>query len=171
MRKEQNKCPSKRDAVHTCKKYGIAITDYVLGEEMDISREDLFNHLATCEKCRKDLDNWRENYAALRNEAYLRRPDVREKYQQMLQSIKKGETVMSQSPEVVKKEMVRVVGTGAGEIYKCLKADGPAMFIPQIKAKVTLTDAVFHQSLGWLEREDKVIVDHKTEIASLYRGG
>lgn len=70
-----------------CDKYGIAITDYVLGEEMDITYDELFNHLRECVECRKDLANWQTTYAALRTDAYHKTPEAKKRMQELLDKI------------------------------------------------------------------------------------
>ena len=49
-----------------CEEYGLAITNFVIGEKMNMTKERLFEHLRQCQKCQDDLRNWKATHAAMR---------------------------------------------------------------------------------------------------------
>lgn len=141
-----------------CEKFGIAITDYILGEEMDITPAELFNHVANCEHCRKDLLNWRNTYAEMNNQAYLKRPEVQEKYQKMLESIKKGEPWLPAdvAKSGQKADRDKEIGTPAGALWNIIARE-KIIRVADIPKKMDKYD--IDQSLGaygWLANERKV---------------
>ena len=73
-----------------CTKYDLAITDYVLGEEMDITEAQLAKHLKTCKKCRADLADWQDSVALLRAEAYAQKPKTKERFKALMKKIHSG---------------------------------------------------------------------------------
>ncbi|MDI6789047.1 MAG: hypothetical protein QME51_11805, partial [Planctomycetota bacterium] len=121
-----------------CKKYGLAITDYVLGEAMALSYDELFNHLRECKKCREDLYDWQNTYAAMRTKEYFSRPETKKKMADMIANVKKqvfgAETPLAKIKELPVMDTKSIVGTAAGQIYNCLKGNGP-MPIPVLKVK------------------------------------
>lgn len=49
------------------------------------------------------------------------------------------------------------IGTVAGEIWRVLESNGE-MQIGQLKERVKAEPPLFHWAVGWLAREDKVVV-------------
>ena len=164
-----------------CEKFGIAITDYILGEEMDITPAELFNHVANCNHCRKDMLNWRNTYATMRNEAYLKKPEVQAKYRQMLEKIKQSDTCLSpdvtsgqagaQPPLAKNEKLIDAdweIGHYAGELHKFLGQAGKTTFdriLSEKKYDTRLLDRV----IGWLAAERKICLttDDRTEYVYL----
>jgi hypothetical protein len=70
-----------------CKKYAQAITDYVLGEETDVPKEELMTHLKTCAQCRKEATNWQDFQDMLRVKEYHSRPEVKEKWDRFFKEL------------------------------------------------------------------------------------
>ncbi len=139
-----------------CEKYGLAITDYILGEEMDISREDLFNHIASCEKCQKDLENWRETYAAMRNKAYMEKPETKQKYQEMLERIKSPKcNPGNQLPSGTDIDINKEYGWHAGILWRHLAENGPTKE-EEIPVKIQADKDKAKIVTGWLMGEKKV---------------
>jgi len=149
MAKDKNKC----------EKYELAITDYILGEEMDITREELLNHLATCDNCQKDLTNWRETYAAMRNKAYMEKPETKKKYQEMLERIK------SSSCEKVPGKDVNIntkIGAPAGVIWRYLATNG-WINVDELPKKTNLNKEIVHEAIGWLGKEGKILMTEEKQ--------
>jgi hypothetical protein len=174
MAKKKNEDP--------CAKYGIAITDYILGEQMDIPQAELFNHVANCANCRKDMLNWRNTYSAMRNEAYLKKPEVQEKYKQMLESIKRGKS--ADSPALMRGESSCTtaplpeneklidteweIGHYAGELHKLLGQTGKVA-VDQIIRQTEFDRILVERLIGWLAAERKICIttDNKAEYIYL----
>lgn len=158
-----------------CKRYAQAITDYVLGEEIDVPKEELTAHLNECTQCREELTNWQDFQDMLRVKEYHNRPEVKEKWDrfigelvsQPIQSSTHPDRIGTKLPPVIDTE--RIVGLAAGGIYDCLKKNGPIP-LTRIRKNTGLEGYPFYEALGWLNREKKVIVrgrDEQPEYAEL----
>ena len=142
-----------------CEKYQLAITNYVLGEKMDITREELYGHLAQCEECQKDIREWDATHALLRAQEYDSRPESKKKREELLAKIKsmpvnqvacnpqKGETNID-----VKWEF----GSNAGKVYRFLKPAGKGKRVPIEVVINTLGEIPAHQGMSWLASENKL---------------
>ncbi|MDI6788802.1 MAG: winged helix-turn-helix domain-containing protein [Planctomycetota bacterium] len=145
-----------------CEKYGLAITNYVLSEDMGMTKEELFEHLKGCKNCRKDLTEWRDTVTVMRMETFSKTQEGKAKMHQDLTKLKeriKTEVVEPSVPTTLPPPInsEKIVGTAAGQIYNCLKGNGP-MPIPVLKVKTKLEDYPFYGAMGWLDREGKIIV-------------
>jgi len=148
-----------------CEKYELAITNYVIGEEIDIPQKELFEHLARCRSCQGDLRNWRATYATMRAKEYDQRPEVKKQSQAFIKELVNMPLAAAESgikqpipktlPPVI--DSIEIVGTAAGKIYRCLKANGPMMSISALRQETGFGGYPLLQALGWLEREDKII--------------
>ena len=169
MKKKNNDCPYKRDASHDCEKYGIAITDYILGEEMDITPAELFKHVANCAHCHKDLINWRDTYAAMSNQAYLEKPEVKQKYQQMLESIKRGKACstvgLPQGEKLI--DIQWEIGHPAGTIWNLLGKYGK-MKLDELAKQSNLNPVIFERAIGWLANENKICMSEAKGATYVY---
>lgn len=154
-----------------CEKYGLAITDYVLGEQMDITPEELFNHLRACTSCLDDLLEWKDTYAAMRTEAYHAKPETQEKMKRMVENLKqqvfgtpsvyaqaKGETVLNTDWEI---------GNVAGDIYRYVGKKGKTDTI-EISRNTKLPLVKIDRALGWLAREKKVCLSEANRLTYVY---
>ena len=47
------------------------------------------------------------------------------------------------------------IGTAAGEVYRFLETHGPST-VGNLKKAIGQKDAIIHEALGWLAREEKV---------------
>ena len=161
-----------------CEKYGLAITDYVLGEEMDISREELFNHIATCENCQKDLANWRNDYAALRNKAYFEKPETKKKYQEMLNRVKSSparpESIRDSQcglgdklPDGIDVNINLEYGWYAGTLWHHLGEYGPVR-LEDIPEKINADMDKVKYVTGWLMGEKKVCMKQAKDSLYIY---
>lgn len=161
-----------------CEQYGLAITDYILDEEMDITKEELFNHLASCENCRNDLANWRETYAAMRNKAYLEKPETKKKYDEMLNRVKSAsgglDRVKSSQcrpdaklPDGVDININLEYGWYAGTLWQHLAANGPTKI--EDVPKIINTDADKAKVVsGWLMGEKKLCMKQAKDAKYIY---
>jgi hypothetical protein len=137
----------------------------VLGEEMAISRDELFNHLRTCAKCRQDLFDWQDTYAVMRTEAHFAQPETKKRYAELLEKIK-GK-VGEKKPIDTKWE----IGSAAGTIYRVLKENGE-MPIPLLIKKTGLKEYHVQQGIGWLAGQEKIQMsrDEHTAYVTLQPG-
>lgn len=151
-----------------CEKYGLAITDYILDEEMAITKEELFNHLASCEKCRNDLANWRDTYAAMRNKAYLEKPETKKKYDEMLNRVKSSQcSPTANLPEGTDININLEYGWHAGTLWQHLAAHGPTKM--EDVPKIINTDADKAKVVsGWLMGEKKVCLKQVKDAQYIY---
>lgn len=167
--KKSNKASSAPEKTKdTCEKYGIAITDYILNEEMSMSREELFNHLASCAKCQKDLSGWSDTYSAMRNKAYMEKPETKQKYNEMLERIKSSSCDLSAKlPDGVDININLEYGWHAGILWRHLGESGPTK-VDDIPAKINLNLDKAKVVTGWLMGEKKVCVRHSKNSEYLY---
>jgi len=148
-----NKKNNKRK--NPCDKYQQAITHYVLDQEMDISKEELFGHLAQCEKCQKDAREWRATSSVLRAQEYDARPESKKKFEEFLAKLHQaplsGVTPQGEKFIDVRQEF----GSKAGLVYNHL------IKIPEAKARIDemvkelgLTATI--AGMSWLASEKKL---------------
>jgi len=154
---------------HKCDKYEIAITDYVLGEEMDITKQELLEHLRSCEKCLKDLSNWQNIYGTLRTEAYHNRPEVKAKWEAFIKEV--TSKPLAEIKKIAGEKAVNtdvVVGGAAGAIWRVVAYNGKIAML-NLKQETKLPDKTFERAIGWLLREDKVQITEaqQTEFITL----
>jgi ribosomal protein L29 len=154
-----------------CEKYGIAITNYVLGEDLRMSQEELFTHLRECKQCLNELIDWQNTYAVMRAKEYDSRPENKEKMAKMLENLKKqvfgikstcitakGETLINTEWEI---------GSAAGTVYRYVEKNGKSSTIQIIK-DTNLNLSLVDQGIGWLAREKKVCVSYKDNLRYIY---
>ena len=155
-----------RKTKNDCKKYGIAITNYVLGEDLGMTPEELYNHLRSCPQCLEELTDWQETYAVMRTEAYHKTPEAKKRYAESLEKIK----AQTGAKKSIDGEWV--VGSAAGKIYQVLKTNGETAY-PVIRDKSGLAGFPFYEAMGWLIGEKKVqLSEDKTTIyAGLAKSG
>jgi hypothetical protein len=58
------------------------------------------------------------------------------------------------------------IGSAAGKIFNAL-AGGKAATLAELKKKTGLDDGMLAMALGWLAREEKVIIDKKGAVVSV----
>jgi len=153
-----------------CKRYAQAITDYVLGEEIDMPKEELMGHLKECAQCRQEATNWQDFQNALRVKEYHARPEVKEKWDRFISEL------TSPAPACVPTD----VGTGrpidakgeitlaAGKIYDYLKRTGKVPR-PVLREETGLRGEPFYETIGWLVMTEKVLLyeDKQTVYVAL----
>lgn len=160
------KVDDKKTSKAGCEKYELAITNYVIGEKIDIPQTELFEHLAKCRSCQDDLRNWRATYATMRAKEYDSRPEVKQKNEAFIKKLVYETKETKRTPIDAKWE----IGSAAGKIYNLLKANGE-MPIPVICQKTGLKEYHIQQAIGWLAGQEKILLtrDDKTAYASLRR--
>lgn len=132
-----------------CEKYGIAITNYVLGEDLGMPPEELYNHLRNCPKCLDELTDWQETYAVMRTEAYHKTPEAKQRYEELLEKIKHLPAEQSTDVKVE-------IDTAAGKIQKVLKTHGQTPIL-ELRQKTGLVDYPFYEAISWLVMNDKAV--------------
>lgn len=133
----------------------MAITDYVLDQEMDISKEELYGHLANCKKCQKDANQWSATCSVLRAQEYDSRPESKKRFEEFMAKLHQA-PVSATTPEGEKIIDARwEFGSKAGVVYNYLKN------IPNNKARVDdmvkelgLTASI--SGMSWLTKENKL---------------
>jgi hypothetical protein len=153
-----------------CAKYGMAITNYVLGEELGMPQEELFAHLRTCAKCRAELLDWNDKVALFKTEAHFKKPEVQAKYQQMLESIKKGEAPCVTAPLAKNEKLIDTdwaIGHYAGELHKFL---GKAGKLPtdQVIRQTGFDQKQLERLIGWLAAERKICLSEDNKVEYVY---
>jgi len=142
-----------------CEKYEQAITNYVLGEAMGMTKEALFEHLKTCKACRRDLTEWRDTYSVMKTEAYYQTPQGKAKMKRSFEDVKRQvAAVAPQGQPVGEKRPIddeQHTGLAAGKIYQVLKENGEMPY-PVIRQKTGLWSEPFYEAMGWLAREKKI---------------
>ena len=58
------------------------------------------------------------------------------------------------------------IGTNAGKVWTALAGGKPAT-LAELKKKTAIDDNILAMSIGWLAREEKVIIDRKGAVISI----
>ena len=132
---------------------------------MDISRNELFEHLKICPKCRQDLKDWKVTYGILRAKAYNQKPEVKIRLQELLDL---SSYHIAKGGNKIIIDVKWEIGSAAGKVYKLLEANGE-MPISVIIEKTGLKEYHVQQAIGWLAGQEKIIItkDDKAAYASL----
>jgi hypothetical protein len=154
-----------------CEKYGIAITNYVLGEDLRMPQEELMAHLRECKSCLNELETWQDQYALMRTEAYHSKPENKAKMAKMLGNLKKQVFGINAVCTAGKDETVIntewEIGSAAGEIYRYVEKKGKSSTIQIIK-DTNLNLSLVDQGIGWLAKEKKICVSYKDNLKYVY---
>jgi hypothetical protein len=149
-----------------CMKYELAITNYILGEELPIPQAELFEHLRQCVNCRQDLVNWQDLNAAWRAEASMNKPEVKARYESLIKAL-----APCQPPKPIPGGKVLDnkidIGKAAGAIWNCLSQNG-MVEIKDLAKKVKVPDDIANWAVGWLSREDKVCITKTPQTSYVY---
>jgi hypothetical protein len=145
---------------NNCEKYGLAITNYVLGEKMPMPKEELFDHLKTCAKCRADLADWENNYAVLQARQSDSKPEVRKQWEEFLKNLGQpapGVTTQLNTHQPVDIDAKWVFGSPSGVIYNYL-AKQPDKRAPtnNILKDTNLGPVKTTLGMAWLVCQDKL---------------
>ncbi|MDI6733112.1 MAG: winged helix-turn-helix domain-containing protein [Planctomycetota bacterium] len=147
-----------------CKKYGMAITNYVLGEKIDVPEKELLEHLRGCKQCRDEIMNWQDFNAVLSTEQYHSRPEVIEKWNRFIGAITEHPEYFApvKPGEKVILDNEKDIGKSAGLIWNLLGKEGKVPVI-QIPFKAGLPLDIAYGAMGWLAKEKKIYRE-KNEI-------
>jgi hypothetical protein len=154
-----------------CEKYGIAITNYVLGEDLRMPQEELMTHLRQCKKCLDELISWQDTYATLRTEAYHAKPENQAKMTKMFEDLKKqvfGTDTRCRAGvgEVVYNTEWKI-GGAAGAVYQYLEKSGKSTTLDIFKnTKLNLAD--LDRAIGWLAKENKICLSESEQTTYAY---
>ena len=141
-----------------CQKYEKAITHFVIGEEMGMTKEELFEHLKVCKPCRQELTQWQDTYQVMRTEAFARTPEGKAKMQKDLTGLKEMMKRQPLPPQVKDTITIQKIDEGAGKVWQTLGKYGPVE-LPELPEKANLDPYLALLSTGWLAGERKVDFD------------
>ena len=172
----KNNNPNSGMTKNACEKYGLAITNYVLGEAMGMTKEELFAHLKVCKDCRRDLSEWRDTHTVMKTEAYYQTAAGKAKMKRSFEDVKRqvaGQplsavpTAQAGQPAPAHPSGVKLlpgehlldhkehIGSAAGVVWHWLGKYGKSNLtdLPQ-KAKLSPLNA--YEAVGWLANEKKI---------------
>ncbi|MFA5793763.1 MAG: winged helix-turn-helix domain-containing protein [Candidatus Brocadiia bacterium] len=142
---------------NSCEKYGLAITDYVLGEKMDITKEELIAHLQTCADCRADLKNWKATYSVMRAKAFDAKPEAKEHLEELMMDGSPTNLICHK----IKNAQILLgdveVGAPAGVVWKCVGENGMVK-LADLPKMTNLPVEQAYGGYGWLTRQEKLII-------------
>jgi hypothetical protein len=150
-----------------CEKYGLAITDYVLGEKMDVSQEALVKHLRACAKCREDLKNWQATYAVMRAREYDSRPEAKARYEALIKELTTQPVPTGFVPQGTQLDVVQEIGSPAGKVWRTLASNG-VIRMEDLPKKTGLTPELAYGAMGWLAHENKLCMTRHNDHTDLY---
>jgi hypothetical protein len=153
-----------------CSRYGQAITNYVLGDKIDIPESELMEHLKTCAKCRAQYSQWADFTGVLKTEAYYDKPEVKKKWQDFIHNLVNksapcGATAKGEQDIDLKWEF----GSPAGVVYDYLNK--------QPNKKAPVNDLFKYTDLGlvkgtigmvWLTAEKKLCMKRSGNTTYVY---
>jgi len=164
-----------------CDKYAISITNYVLGEKIDVPEAELAEHLKSCEKCRAEFTDWQNVYATLRTEAYHKKPEVKAKWEKFIKELvnqpasldfsalpppcrigKVDETQRKALEEAKKK-----IFLASGKLCQFLKTNGPTPLMKLRKGTGLISDP-FYETMGWLTMNEIVVPTSGKNTETIY---
>jgi len=139
----------------TCKKYSIAITSFVMGEDIGMPKEELFEHLKHCKTCQKDLVDWRDTHKVMQMEAEAKTPAFKQNIADMARQIK--HEIAPPMPDAIS---IVKIGNAAGTLWHCLGENGPLPLtaLPEV---CKLDPPTTKDALVWLLSEKKLDLDEK----------
>jgi len=148
-----------------CKQYELDLTDYVMGDMTFLTKEKqekLFEHLRKCARCREEFFAWEETYGAMVAKEHHAKPETKKRYAELMKKLK------AKAGEKKPIDGKCEIGSAAGKIYDCLKANGE-MPLPVLKEKTGLKDYYLNQAIGWLVCQEKILMskDELTAYAQL----
>jgi hypothetical protein len=151
-----------------CKRYAQAITDYVLGEEIDVPKEELMAHLKECAPCRQEATNWQDFQNALRVKEYHARPEVKEKWDKFIRELTAQPVpAVDFVPQGKPLNVAEVVGSPAGKVWQALASNG-VIKMEDLPKKTGLTPELAWGAMGWLAHENKLCITKHKDHYDLY---
>ena len=138
-----------------CAKYGTAVMNLVMGQELGMPKEALFDHLRQCKECRAELFEWRDTWTVMRMEADAKKPAHKQKMTEMVARLQKDllcDVTKAGQPADRDKE----IGTPAGHLWNLLAKEKiiRVVDIPNKMNKYDIDQAL--GAYGWLANEKKV---------------
>jgi len=185
MSKQNTTKPSRRSSGNPCTKYELAITNYVLGEKIDIPQKELFDHLAKCPSCQGDLRNWRATYATMRAKEYDARPEVQQRTQAFIHKLvtseaqrspdeRRGQPIPAEVKPLPGGEILdrkAKIEQTAGMVWGYLAKNGWVK-VKDLTRNLRQTDKIDPDetkfAVGWLFRENKVYYTKKKRADYVY---
>lgn len=160
LTKSKNKPP-----VAGCEKYEEAITHFVIGEKMDITKEELFSHLKSCKECRKDLTQWQDTMTVMKMDAFSKSPEGKAKMNSDFEKLKaKLAQVPSagQSSDAGKRiDTAGKYGTTSGIIWQYLGKHGKSG-VTKISEDLNIDIDTVKYATGWLLGQEKLCMSQQS---------
>ena len=159
----------KNKTKNRCEKYGQAITNYVLGENMGMTKEALFEHLKTCKNCRRDLTEWRDTYSVMKTEAYYQTPAGKAKMKRSFADVQRQVAAATQAkmPKGKSLSIGVMVRKPAGVVWNTL-ARHKVIKMADLPDLANLPVPVAYSALGWLAKENKLRMTGTTGNPFIY---
>jgi hypothetical protein len=153
-----------------CSRYGKAITNYVLGDKIDVPEAELMAHLKSCAKCRAEYSQWADFTGVLKTEAYYDKPEVKKKWQEFIHNLVNkpapcGATAKGEQDIDLNWEL----GSPAGVVYDYLAK--------QPNKKAPFNDMIIDTKLGpvkaiigmtWLTAQEKLCMRRSGGTSYVY---
>ncbi|MEW6025888.1 MAG: hypothetical protein AB1599_01145 [Planctomycetota bacterium] len=143
------------NARNKCKKYEMAINDYALGQDIQMSKDELFGHLSACGKCQKYAREARATVSVLRAKEYDSTPEAKKHFEEFMAKLHASPTcrVTPHGEKILNAEWE--FGSTAGLVYNYLKK------FPDHKARIDdmVKEIGFASSISgmsWLTNEKKL---------------
>ncbi|MEK7309448.1 MAG: winged helix-turn-helix domain-containing protein [Planctomycetota bacterium] len=162
-----------KDIKAKCKNFELDLTDYVMGDTTFLTRkkqEKLFEHLGTCQECRRQFWSWKRAWAVMVGKKQSERPEFRQKMDALLERLKSSCTERSECAQVKTntRDARCEITSAAGQVYALVKAKG-RMSVPAIRKQTGLVGYPFYEAVGCLVIDKKVVLnkDNKTAYDSL----
>lgn len=170
-----------------CKRYAQAITNSVIGEKIDVTKEELAQHLRKCPKCQKEASNWQDVCDFIRVKEYHARPEVKAKWDNFLNELTACPTPsfrragkLTSKPATATARVIRdakwEIISAAEKIHDFVKdyANGDLtkkVAYPVIREETGFRDYPFHEAMSHLVTNDKLILtkgkDNRPEYVAL----
>ena len=157
--KSKNKPP-----ITGCGKYEQAITHFVVGEQMDITKEELFAHLKDCKECRKDLTQWQDTMTVIKTEAFSKTPEGQAKMKSDFEKLKaKLDQVPSANQPIGTGNRINTAdkyGTTSGVIWQYLGKNGKTG-VAKIAEDINIDIDTVKYAVGWLLGQEKLCMSQE----------
>lgn len=144
-----------KKAKSNCKKYEMAINDYALGQDMEMSKEELFGHIAQCAKCQKYAKEMRATTSVLKAQEYDSSPESKKHFEEFMAKLHASPVACTTAQGEKILDAKWEFGSTAGAVYNYLKK------FPDNKTKVDdivkelgLTTSI--SGMSWLAGESKL---------------
>lgn len=157
------KVSEKKRAKADCGRFGIAVMNLVMGEDIGMPQDELFGHLKVCKECRQELFEWRDTYTVMRMEADAKKPEYKQKAAEMADKIKK-ELICDVTKNGKKANRDEEIGVPAGTLWNVVAKEGMVRVtdIPDKMTNYALDQA--YGAYGWLVLQNKIeIIYHQND--------